>query len=623
MQRAVTTIGLLLLSLTAGQGAEVAPVSALFPLCWGGRGNDAVYYTEGLMLRQLVLFSNPSQEQALTNVRLVMEIPTEGVEVVKAVMSDGYGRVKTEMRQEAVTREGAPATRITCPMWDIKPGFTWKGKTPWSAWPGWWSALYVKGKRPGRYALAWHLECDQGREPENTAPLVVLPRPAPAGRGGPARPGAGVGVWAALSVYGEWPEVVNGMADALAACGVSRAYLSSRVGVKALQERGVEVSLTSTWPYSVFAPADPPDEARAVNEKGERIPGNSWCPTHVAERGAAWEKAVRPRVTDAMRAAGADGFMLDYEGAAAPGYAASNICFCQRCREAFAREAGATDLAWPQDVRPSGRLHARWLGFRCRQGEMYVKHVADLAREARPDARTYTWSGGYYKPYPGHAIYSDACSDITRFARHLTAPTVGTYVYPNDLEKAFEPNPEFGKDPANWGRGIPNMVEVIRWSADALRPQPVIPCVSGGHTPGGSATPLADVNLLRYQIANHLLDGARGADFWGSGPAEDGRYLVLLAELSAMFRLAQPYLGAPATPLQGVETDARRWRAGEMRSGAGRLIVLSNGDDQQRTFRVPAGAAMRDARSGEVLPVRGGRAEITLEGFEVLLAKGK
>jgi hypothetical protein len=279
-----------------------------------------------------------------------------------------------------------------------------------------------------------------------------------------------------------------------------------------------------------------------VNEKGVKIPGNSWCPTYVAERGPAWEKAVGPLVTDAIRAAGADGFMLDYEGTAAEGYNACNVCFCFRCQAAFAKALGDQQCAldWPKDVRPEGKFHEKWLAFRCEQGALYVKNHADLAREGNPKARTYTWSGGYYKPYPSHVIYSQACSDITRFAPHLTVPTVGTYIYPNDPAKVFAPNAEFGADPKNYGRSMPDMISIIRWTTEALKPQPVIPCVSGGHTPGGSATPLASTDLLRQQIEEHVRDGVRGVDFWGTGPLEDGRYLALIAELAERLPKAPP-----------------------------------------------------------------------------------
>ena len=83
------------------------------------------------------------------------------------------------------------------------------------------------------------------------------------------------------------------------------------------------------------------------------------------------------------------------------------------------------------------------------------------------------------------------------------------------------------------------MVAVIRWTAEVLKPQPIIPCVSGGHTPAGSATPLASTDLLRQQIEEHVRDGVRGVDFWGTGPLEDGRYLALIAELAERLSQAQ------------------------------------------------------------------------------------
>lgn len=516
--------------------AAQPPSSTLFPYCWGGVGNDAVYYTQGLMLRQLVLYSNPNKDVAITNTRLVFEYPAQALTVAAAVMSDGPNKVKREMRQRNVMRKGVPMVRVTVPMWDIKPGFTWTGTTPWSEWPGWWSALYIRGGQPGEYRVYWHLESNQGREPEQSAPVKVLPKPAtPKPQATVA--GEGVGVWVySLSNYGDFPEVQEGLAETLAAAGVQRAYVAARAlpTAQALKARGIKVILSNSWSYSFFAPADPPDDARAHNVKGESISGQSWCPTYVAERGPAWEKVIRPLVTDAIREASADGYMLDYEGTAARGYGADAICFCDRCRAAFTKvlgEEGKT-LNWPADVQLAGKWRTRWLDWRCEQGALYVRHIADMAREANPQAETYTWSGGYYKPYPQHSIYSQACSDITKYAKYLTAPTVGTYVYPNDPAKALVGSPTFGIDPNDYGRGIPNMVSVIAWTVAALQPKPVIPCVSGGHTAGGSATPLASIDLLRRQIHQHQTDGVRGIDFWGTGPIEDGRYVAFMAELA-------------------------------------------------------------------------------------------
>lgn len=608
------------LLLFAGLARAEAPSSALFPHCWGGRNNDAVYYTQGLMLRQLVLYANPNEDAAATNVRLVIDYPTKAVELVCAVMSDGYDKTKTDFETETIERDGQSMTRFTVPMWDIKPGFGPTGDVPWSQWGGWWSALYVKGIEPGKYMLYWHLESDQGNEAENSALLVVLPTPQmPQVRN--SQPGHGVGVWVySLSLYGEYAPVLEGLADTLACTGTARAYTSSKAlsSVKALQARDIETSLTNSWHYSYFAPTEPPEEARAWNAEGKPIAGLSWCPTYVAQRGEAWEAAIAPLVSGAMVKTGADGFMLDYEGAAAKGYAANNICFCKRCEKAFRAELGnaGTALTWPDDVRPGGTLHQRWLEWRCEQGADYVKNIADMARDANPDARTYTWSGGYYKPYLEHILYSTNCSDITTFAPHLTAPTVGTYVYPNDPAIEMDSQPGFGVETDLWGGGIPDMISVCQWTVEALNGQPVISCTSGGHTPAGSATPLAGVDLLGYQSANHLVDGVTGIDFWGTGPFEDGRYLQLMADLATMFDRAEPWIGKEATPLQDITTTARRSRIVEMTADDGRhLIVVINGDDAVRRFRVPVENGATDLLNGQSVTIVAGHARVELEPF--------
>lgn len=42
-----------------------APSSTLFPYCWGGVGNDAVYHVRGLMTRQLVFHASPRPSHAV------------------------------------------------------------------------------------------------------------------------------------------------------------------------------------------------------------------------------------------------------------------------------------------------------------------------------------------------------------------------------------------------------------------------------------------------------------------------------------------------------------------------------------------------------------------------------
>lgn len=568
-----------------------APLSELFPRCWGGRGNQAVYCAEGLMTRQIFLYANSSRTERITGARLLFEFPADGLEVAGAVIAAGPGKVRSDLRFEEIRRDNERYIRAIVPLYDIEPGFRWEGARPWSKWPGWWSALYLQGKKPGTYGVYWHIKSDQGDETERMVRVEVLPRPAAAQIGAP-RSGRGVGVWAySLSLYGQWPEIAASLADTLAHAGVRRLYLDggdgARLSFAAARARNMEAVLVNDWPVDLLAPGEPPEAVRARDAALSPIPGNAWCPTAVAERHEAWVERVRPYVAGAMQALAADGFMLNYEGAAAEGHFAADICFCDRCRTAFDTfDGSAAALQWPDDVRPGGRLHEKWLKWRHQQGAHYVENVMALAREARADAATYTWSGGAYRPYPAHEIYSRAGSDISLFAPGLTAATVGAYAYPNDPEETFRPNPDFGTAPDDWGTTLPDMIALVQWSAEAIRPVPLIACVAGTRAPAGEATPLAAPELLRYQVANHMLDGAVGVDFWGSGPLEDGRYIELIAELAAMFHQADAWLGSPAADLDGVQTDAQRWRARSFTGDRGSLAVVISGDDAERGFQV-------------------------------------
>ncbi|MGC9317108.1 MAG: hypothetical protein ACP5KN_03625 [Armatimonadota bacterium] len=601
-----------LIALTALTAVADPPRSALFPICWGGPDNEAVHLTHGALQYQLLLYANPNESTPLTDVRLIFECPTEAAELVRPVISNGRGpeNVKTEFEAVAVERDGQARTRYTIPMWDIEAGFGPKGERPWGRWPGWWSILYLRGRLPGRYTMHWHLESAEGNEPEQAAALRVLDAldtPPLEHRA----PGRGVGFWAYdLSRYVEIPEVTEGLVQTLADCGLSRVYLQSAAPdtVARLQAHGIEVCLTNAWRHSLLGPGEPPDDARVHDAKLEPITGSGWwCPTYVAQRDDAWEEIIRSRVTRQMASRGFDGFMLDYEGA--PAAPAKDVCFCDRCLQAFAEEIGVQpgDLSWPDDVRPGGRLHERWLKWRCGQGAAYVRNVAELAREGRAGASVYTWSAGYYEPYMQHDVYTRSCSDITQFAPFLTAPTVGTYVYPGDPAKELaEHPPGLGTDPQEWGGNLRGMIQVIAWTVDAVRPTPVIPCVAGAHYPGGSVTPLSSVELLRYQAANHLLDGATGVDFWGAGPLEDGRYLALIAELAGLFDSADEYLGLESEPVTDVRTDAESWRAGVLRAADGSaLTVIVNGDLEPRDFVIPCEApSASDALDGAPLPVQ-------------------
>lgn len=618
-------LGVALLLVAAPVWAE--PMSTLFPYCWQGNENSAVFYAEGLMTRQLVLYANSDEQRPLTKVELILDLPLGAAELVYAVACDGPGRLKAgapvvvgpgvtyDPNQPRLwktpvargTREGMAGDQFAhyvIPLWDIRPGYRWRGKTPWSEWPGSWTALYIKGQKPGNYAVYWQLRAAEGSEPERMAPLQVLARPASPSTVA-ARPGGGIGVWVnSLSMYGDFPPVAHGLAGTLKACGVRRVYLTARqaLSVGAAHAAGLQAFLTNPWPRDAFAPTEPPgDDYRARDAKGTVVPGNAWCPTYVAWGGDQWEAAVTPSVTGDVKSLGADGYMLDCETVGAPGRKPCELCFCERCHQAFVKELGAA-VNWPGDVRPGGRYYQRWLRWRQEQVAWYVKRIADLARVANPQAEVFIRSQGCYEPYPDHQVYTANCTDLALLARPLTAATVEAITYPNHADEAFADNCDFGTDPANFGRALPDMIDLVRDTVQRLAPRPVVACLAGAPPPFAPASPLATTGLLRWQAVNDLLDGAAGLDFWGIGPCEDGRYLSLLAELAGLCGLLEQTRPGEALPsVAGIEADARRWRAARLQTATGPQVLLLNGDATRRQFRLTVGGEGRTAvlQSGE------------------------
>jgi hypothetical protein len=601
--------------------------SSLYPVCWGGEENQELYFVSGEVQRLLVLYRNDMKEDA-TDVAFRLDLP-KGFEVIHACCSSGHTDLKTEFTRTDIVRNGKDYVRVILSMYDIKAGIAPIGDkvSEWGFWKQWYTYFIIRGpENSGAGTLYWQLTSAQGKEEEQSVTVNVLPPLKPVV---PAKEFS-IGYWAYRPLmYGSFPEVAEELFKTYRAAGIGKVFLQDSTAPKVVngwfqmaKKYGVKPLLTQWWPYTVFSDTEPAEvEGRAVNDKGKLIKGKAWCPQYIADKGVHYKKFL-DSVTEKMKRTGADGLMLDYEGTGAPGVAAKDMCFCERCRKAFEYEIGEAVKNWPADVRPGAVLHDRWLEFRCQQSAWYIRNMAEAAKAGNPDAVVENWSGGYYKPYPVHRIYSSACSDITKFAPYLTGGSIGTYVYPTDADKELTPTLKFGNDKTFYGSSLADMIEIIRDTVQQIAPVKVYPCVAGSHTLGLSATPLASVKLLRYQALEHLMDGAYGLQYWGLGMMEDGRYLVLTNELARVYSAVEDHVlkGVKVKPPvidQPVGTRVTAWEY----NGNTIMVILNKTADQNLSIAIKATGKVSDPVNGLTLESKDGVVTFELDSLEAKVLK--
>jgi uncharacterized lipoprotein YddW (UPF0748 family) len=118
------------------------------------------------------------------------------------------------------------------------------------------------------------------------------------------------------------------------------------------------------------------DEGRTqVDPSGKPIAG--WlCPSHPANR----QLEIDSMVEVATRY-DVSGIHFDYIR-----YPGSEGCFCDGCRERFAKSVGQKIANWPGDVQ-TGPLRAKWLDFRRDNITAVVAAVSESVRKARPKCK--------------------------------------------------------------------------------------------------------------------------------------------------------------------------------------------------------------------------------------------
>jgi uncharacterized lipoprotein YddW (UPF0748 family) len=124
-----------------------------------------------------------------------------------------------------------------------------------------------------------------------------------------------------------------------------------------------------------------PDEFVARMRQERRLQASSkgkeepWlCPSHPEN-----QKLEIAAMVEVARNYDVDGIHFDYIR-----YPDSDHCFCDGCRERFAKAVGRPVEHWPRDVLESGPLRQQWLDWRRSNITTVVKAVSEQARAIRP-----------------------------------------------------------------------------------------------------------------------------------------------------------------------------------------------------------------------------------------------
>ncbi|MCE5237898.1 hypothetical protein LLH23_05340 [bacterium] len=416
---------------------------------------------------------------------------------------------------------------------------------------------------------------------------VVLPPLPPPPKADPRHLGFSLWEGAALDPGGTLgPELLANMLQQYQQVGLRRLHLSGgRPLFEAAHRLGLHANLMSWWDYSAQCPPDvtPTPEEKAT----EPSRYTTICPEIIATGAGTYGRFLES-VTTRMRESGADGFMLDYE-------CRPPLCFCDRCRQAFARYAGVTDAAWPQDIKKGGRYYSKWIEFRCDQGARYVKVIGEAARQAKPGCALQAWIAGY--DYAG--TIESAQIDISKAAQYLTEPEVPHYTHPRDYRDMWT------KDV-----GLASVEMGIQTVQDSLNvtSKPIVFCSTVIY-PLGSATPWSDPQILNAQMLAMIGQGVRGLSFWGGHDdgAVDGRFLHLLARWNAVLAAAGPFLwdgkrDDAAVTVQGADGTLVRKHVWLLKNEALVFVVNLTQEDRLVSVQAPqSGARVRDLLTGRAV----------------------
>jgi len=456
-----------------------------------------LWLAPGMCQRLSLLYCNLDETHAAEDFRLEVEIPgalglrhmTFGAHTVEVARTPGDGVTLYELR---------PSGRFGLP--PAISGVDYETKEP----PGWFSwpvstmtpdlAMYCVPERSadGTEVRA-RAKAESGAGPWCEMKVRMV-EPLPELIEGPPEH-LGLSFWGGNIAHGSTDEaqVLDSVMATFARLGAKRVHTQGRkVVVDAVRAHGIEPFLQSWWHYSTQCPVSymPKDEEKTSLANNS---GSGFCPVVIAEGSGTYGKFLDD-LTERMAGSECVGFMLDYE-------CAMPLCYDERCRKAFVQHTGLNEVSWPEDVQKDGRYWRQWIGFRCRQGALYVKAIRDAARKAVPGCPMQAWVAGY----DYNNTIETATIDVSKSAEFLTEPETPHYTLPADYSDMW--TEEAGLGSVEMG------IKTVQDTLDVVD-KPVIFCSSIIYPLAGTPR-WSDPQVLDAQIQTIIAQGARGVSFWG------------------------------------------------------------------------------------------------------------
>lgn len=160
--------------------------------------------------------------------------------------------------------------------------------------------------------------------------------------------------------------------------GVDGAHDEVAQCLAACRKYGVQIHVWKVnWNTGWQAPAEFLERRRREGRLQADSAGREepWlCPSHPEN-----QKLEIASMVEVARRYEVDGLHFDYIR-----YPDGDHCYCDGCRERFARAAGTTVANWPADVRRDGPQRQRWLDWRRENINTVVREVSQQARQVRP-----------------------------------------------------------------------------------------------------------------------------------------------------------------------------------------------------------------------------------------------
>lgn len=308
-------------------------------------------------------------------------------------------------------------------------------------------------------------------------------------------------LWTIAPSPGNWTEALRTQAIVGFNAVEAGAVANSESLVREIRVHGLKIinNLWWHWQNRELLAAAPELTAKTFAGKDK---AGMVCPTVLLENDGAHFRKTHERLFNNLAAHRLDGFVWDLEGPAA-----WDVCFCQRCLDAFQKYIQTATPGLTADAIRQRHAQA-WIDFACMQTTTMSRIFQEEAKKRRADARY-----GFYSALPGQATKETYRADWQTAAPFLDLA----------LPSYYASNPAALDD--TFGAAMKKTIAELR----ALSPKPMAiwATLTAGYGRNSSVNPSAA--LVKMKVLRSIASGMDGVSFWWWGPF-DGLYYQKMAE---------------------------------------------------------------------------------------------